>query len=147
MVKEVSDENRKQEYIQNKEKLKTLEHRNNELDILITKLYETFALSKISEKHYNRLIETYSKEQTEIEETLKIIQDEISKYNDEKVNTEKFLTMIKKYTDFEELTTPMLNEYIDKIIVYNGSGRGKDRKQQLDIYFNFIDNYVMEKNI
>ena len=50
--------------------------------------------------------------------------------------------MIEKYADIEELTVPMINEYIKKIVVHEATrGRkGKDRKQQVDVYFNFIGN-------
>ena len=50
--------------------------------------------------------------------------------------------MIEKYTDIEELTVPMINEYIEKVVVHEAIGgrKGKDRKQQVDVYFNFIGN-------
>lgn len=50
--------------------------------------------------------------------------------------------MIEKYTDIEELTVPMINEYIEKVVVHEATGgrQGKDRKQQVDVYFNFIGN-------
>lgn len=50
--------------------------------------------------------------------------------------------MIEKYTDIEELTVPMINEYIEKVVVHEATGgrKGKDRKQQVDVYFNFIGN-------
>ncbi|EFI41466.1 hypothetical protein HMPREF0629_00086 [Peptoniphilus sp. oral taxon 386 str. F0131] len=50
--------------------------------------------------------------------------------------------MIKKYTDIGELTVPMMNEYIEKVVVREAKGgrQGKDRKQQVDVYFNFIGN-------
>lgn len=56
--------------------------------------------------------------------------------------------MIKKYTNFETLTTPMLNEYIEKVIVHEvtGSRQGKNRKQQVDVYFNFIGNIKVMEN-
>lgn len=71
---------------------------------------------------------------------MKTYQKEIDDYSQSKTDTGKFLKMIKKYTYFEILTTPMLNEYIDKIIVHEATGarKGKDRKQQVDIYFNFV---------
>lgn len=56
--------------------------------------------------------------------------------------------MIEKYTDIEELTVPMINEYIEKIAVHEAAGgrQGKNRKQQVDVYFNFIGNWqVPEK--
>ena len=32
----------------------------------------------------------------------------------------------------------MLNDLIEKIIVYEADGRGKNRNQKVDIYFNYI---------
>ena len=36
----------------------------------------------------------------------------------------------------------MINEYIEKVVVHEAIGgrKGKDRKQQVDVYFNFIGN-------
>ena len=36
----------------------------------------------------------------------------------------------------------LLNEYIEKVVVHEATGgrKGKDRKQQVDVYFNFIGN-------
>lgn len=36
---------------------------------------------------------------------------------------EEFIDLAKRYTDFSELTTPMLNEFIEKIIVHGDEGR------------------------
>lgn len=50
--------------------------------------------------------------------------------------------MIEKYTYIEELTVPMINGYIEKVVVHEATGgrQGKNRKEQVDVYFNFIDN-------
>ena len=37
---------------------------------------------------------------------------------------------MKRYTDFSELTTPMFNEFIEKVVVHEGEGRGNDRRQR-----------------
>ena len=36
----------------------------------------------------------------------------------------------------------MNNEYIEKVVVHEATGgrKGKNRKQQVDVYFNFIGN-------
>ena len=56
--------------------------------------------------------------------------------------------MIETYTDIEELTVPMINEHIEKVVVHEATGRrkGKDRKQQVDVYFNFIGNIRLNGN-
>ena len=57
--------------------------------------------------------------------------------------------MIEKYTDMEELTVPMINEYVEKVVVHESTrGRkGKDRKQQVDVYFNFIEEFNPHEKI
>jgi hypothetical protein len=38
--------------------------------------------------------------------------------------------MIEKYTDIEEFTVPMINEYIEKVVIHKATGgrQGKNRK-------------------
>lgn len=50
--------------------------------------------------------------------------------------------MIEKYIVIEELTVPTINKYIEKVVVHEATGgrQGKYRKQQVDVYFNFIGN-------
>lgn len=64
----------------------------------------------------------------------------------------KFISIcrtIVKYTDIEELTVPMINEYIEKVVVHEATGgrKGKDRKQQVDVYFNFIGNCQVPQKV
>ena len=54
---------------------------------------------------------------------------------------ERFLALAKKYTDFSELTTPMINEFIDKIIVHAPEKIDGDRTQEVDIYLKFIGRF------
>ena len=57
---------------------------------------------------------------------------------------DKFVRLVKKYRDFEEQTTPMLNDFIEKVVIHEAEGgRTKDRTQQVGIYFNFIGNFVL----
>ena len=81
-------------------------------------------------------------EQQDLEKQIQYFEDEIESYHQRKVDSDKFLKMIEKYTDIEERTVPMINEYIEKVVVHKSTGgrKGKDRKQQVDVYFNFIGN-------
>ena len=55
--------------------------------------------------------------------------------------------MIEKYTDIEELTVLMINEYIEKVVVHEVTGgrKSRDRKQQDDVYFNFIGKFEVSQ--
>lgn len=87
--------------------------RNEELTTLITKLYEDHALGKIPVKHFDRLFNIYDTEQQDLDKQIQYFEQEIQSYHQRKVDTDKFLKMIEKYTDIEELTVPMINEYIE----------------------------------
>jgi hypothetical protein len=60
----------------------------------------------------------YEQEQIEIKEQTVALQAELGAYNFDSVRADKFVELVQRYTRFEELTTPMINEFIDKIIVY-----------------------------
>ena len=51
------------------------------------------------------------------------------------------MALAKKYTDFSELTTPMINEFVDKIVVYEADRSSGERVQEVDIYLKFIGKF------
>ena len=77
----------------------------------------------------------------------KIRERQIESWNADKLKTDQFIQLVKRYTDFSELTTPMLNEFIEKVIVHEGEGRGNDRRQRIDIYLNFIGAFEVPAHI
>ena len=89
----------------------------------------------------------YDEEQTGLETSIAEWQRQIENWNADKLKTDQFIQLVKRYTDFSELTTPMLNEFIEKVIVHEGEGRGNDRRQRIDIYLNFIGAFEVPAHI
>ena len=58
----------------------------------------------------------------------------------------KFLDVVKRYSDFTELTTPMLNEFIEKVVIHEADKTTGDRKQKIDIHLNFIGKFAPPNN-
>jgi len=121
--------------------------RRSELDVLIKKLYESFAVGRIPENHFEKLLAEYDEEYTSLEPKIAELQRQIETFDANSVRAEKFVELVNRYTCFDELTTPMLNEFIQKIIVHEkeGDGRGIKRKQKVEIYFSFIGKYTVPK--
>jgi len=142
-IRSMSDLQFSQTEKKNKKELSKAQKRCNELDILIKKLYEANALGKLPDEHFNKIFADYDTEQKQLNESIAELTASVNSANDEKNNADKFLKIIRKYTDVTELTASMANEFIEKIIVHeaikaNGTkGRG-ERKQKVDIYFNFV---------
>lgn len=121
--------------------------RHAELDGLVKKLYEANATGKLPDRHFSRLLAEYDEEQAALETSMTEWQCLLDNWNADQVRMAEFIDLAKRYTDFSELTTPMLNEFIEKIIVHEGSGRGKQRRQRLDFYFNFIGAFEVPADI
>ena len=121
--------------------------RHSELDGLVKKLYEANAIGKLPDKHFSRLLAEYDEEQSALETSMTEWQSLLDNWNADRVRMTEFIDLAKRYTDFSELTTPMLNEFIEKIVVHEGQGRGKQRRQRLDFYFNFIGAFEVPADI
>lgn len=121
-----------------KRRLAEANERNGELNTLIKKLYEGNATGKIPDKHFERLLADYDSEQTALETEMEDLQAQIDSFNEDSTKADKFIAVVRRYTDFTELTTPMLNEFIEKVVVHEATGGRTDRKQKIDIYFNFV---------
>ena len=118
-----------------------------ELDGLVKKLYEANATGKLPDKHFSRLLAGYDEEQAALEASMTEWQELIDNWNADRLKMAEFIDLAKRYTDFSELTTPMLNEFIEKIVVHEGNGRGKQRRQRLDFYFNFIGAFEVPADV
>ena len=82
--------------------------------------------------------------QSNLEQRMSELETATKRISTKAVQIDKFVRLVKKYRDFEELTTPMLNDFIEKVVIHEAEGgRTKDRTQQVDIYFNFIGNFVL----
>ena len=81
----------------------------------------------------------YQDEQMQLEADIKRLQDTLTKTAEVKDNAECWVALIRKYTNLTELTAPLLNELIDKIVVHEATKdeNGK-RIQDIDIYYRFV---------
>ena len=124
-----------------KRKVAKAKKRIAELDMLIKKLYETYAMGKLEEKRFEMLSAEYEKEQDELEQTLASDQASLDQFNEDTDRADKFLALAKKYTDFFELTAPMINEFVEKIVVHAPDRSTGERIQEIEIYLKFIGKF------
>ena len=110
---------------------------------IIKKLYESYATEKITEKRFEMMSAEYEQEQATLEEAVAKEQTELDAFEADTVRVDQFMALARKYTDFSELTTPMINEFIEKIIVHAPEKVDGDRVQQVDIYLSFIGQFEL----
>ena len=140
-VREESELRHKSEAKETRRKVSSMQKRHAELDVLIQKLYETYALGKMSVERYDALNAGYEREQKDLTERIAECQKKLDVYEADESRIEQFLALAEKYTDFSELTTPMINEFVDRIVVHAPDKSSGRREQQIDLYLNFIGNF------
>lgn len=118
-----------------------------ELNTLIRKIYEDNVSGKLTDKRFELLSSEYEQEQTELEQSIQTLQAELDNFNADSVRADKFITIVNRHTDFTELTTPMINEFIEKILVHEADKSSGKRAQQVEIYLNFIGKFDVPMSV
>lgn len=115
--------------------------RHTELDGIIKKLYESFATGRIFDERFDTLLAGYEQEQKTLSKSISDAEISLATFEKDTARVDRFLELAKKYTDFSELTTPMINEFIDRIIVHAPEKVDGDRTQEVEIYLKFIGRF------
>jgi len=126
-----------------KRKLNKDRKRITELDNIIKKLYESFATGRINDERFDSLLADYEAEQKELQASVKAAEEHLSSFEEDTARVEQFMELAKRYTDFSELTTMMINEFIDKILVHAPEKVDGDRVQEVEIYLKFIGHFEL----
>ena len=120
--------------------------RIQELERLMCRIYEDMILEKIPSSRYEILNSQYETEQRALNKEIKDLELVISRYENETDRVRKFISLISRYENFNELTNTMINEFVEKIIIHERDRKGSQTsKQKIEIYFNFIGNYEVPK--
>ena len=126
-----------------KRRLAAAQKRAGELERLMCKIYEDNALGRLPDARYAALDAQYAKEQEALSKEITELEKSVKGYDQGKRSAEKFIAMIDKYQDFDTMTTTMLNEFVEKILVHERDQKGRqDTGQEVEIYFNFVGKYI-----
>ena len=119
--------------------LDAAEKRIAELSVIFKRLYEDNGCGRISDERFTELSSDYEKEQHALKEQRTQLQAELARAKEAKSNAEQFMETVRKNAHFEALTHTLLREFVDKIIVHEGS-RDEDgiRRQEIEIYYSFV---------
>ncbi|RGM76659.1 DUF4368 domain-containing protein [Butyricicoccus sp. AF22-28AC] len=74
------------------------------------------------------------------------LRKEVELEESKSADVDRFLSVVERYTDIPELTPCILHEFVEKIIVHAASDpKGKNRTQEIDIYYKGIGALEMSK--
>lgn len=122
--------------------------RCEELDKIISRLYEDNVLGRIGDERYESMSQSYELEQVEIKKALPILKSKIDELKRQSDCADSFINVIKKYTIIDKLDAAILNELIDKIVVHHKEQAEDGRTfQQIEIYYRFVGKLGTENEL
>lgn len=115
------------------------EKRIKALDKIIQNLYEDKVVGKISEERYMKMSDNYEAEQKALTERLNFLKAEIEKAKTQYDNINRFMAIVKRYSDFEEITPEILRAFVDKVIIHEKVKVNGHYVHTIEIIYNFVE--------
>ena len=138
LLKRRSDAKTKRELNQSLKEVAEMEARMKELDKIIQSLYEDKVAGKLSEERYLKMSDNYETEQAELKEKVEKLKVSIDHAKSKMDDISKFISLVDKYSDFEELTPEILRAFIDKVLIYEKQKVDGHYKHTIEIIYNFV---------
>ena len=122
--------------------LSEAENREAVIDTNIKRLYEDKCEGKLPENVFQKLLNGYLAEQTDLEKTLNNMREQQSEVQTESHDIDKWMDTISQYMDIKTLDRPTLLELIDTITIGEGRKVNGKRHQDITINYRFIGNLL-----
>ena len=119
--------------------------RIEELDRIINRIYEDHVAGKLSDERFEKMLTGYETEQADLKKRVSELEKAVGEVNEQTANADKFLRLVKKYTEPAELTGELIRDFVEKIVVgkaeHIGAGH-RTKKQKIKISYNYIGEYT-----
>lgn len=115
------------------------------LDRIISKIYEDNVEGKISDERFATMLTGYETEQSDLKLKATELESIICEATAQTTGIENFLRLVRSYTEVTELSTEIVHEFIEKVLVgeaeyteprFSHWARGKT--QEIRIIYNYI---------
>lgn len=122
-----------------KAELSKAEKRKVEVDKMFAKMYEDRVSERITEYNFNMLSQKYQLEQIELDDKIKMLKEALAESRQTVDDAKKWIAVVKQYSEPTELTSELLNNMIEKIVIHEAIKHdGGFREQKIEIYYRFI---------
>lgn len=125
-----------------KRELEQSQARIRKLDEIIQRLYEDNIEGKISDERFAKMSENYEVEQKTLECRVAKFRTQIAAQQESSLNIDRFLALVRRYTDIRELTPEIIREFVDHIEIFKPEQIGGHRVQRMRIVWNCIGEFM-----
>ena len=136
---ELSVADKQHELFLKKKKVGDNEKRLDEIEFLLKKNFESYAHGILKENDFRNLTDAYENERQQLQEEIERLTEEVEHAEVQVDNVAKMIALTKRYTRIDELTTDILNTFIDKIAVHERvKGADGKKTQEIEIYYSYV---------
>ena len=134
-----------EEFKKNQKRMPQITDRMEQIERVMNKLYEDNALGNMDTERYEQLSRKYAEEYYTLKAEKEEIKERLSECENANQRAKKFIRLAESYSNFEELTPTIINEFISKIVVHERDvKRAKYVVQRIEVYFNYIGKFENE---
>ena len=131
-------EKQKKEFAEKRRELDKSKLRVREIDGIIQKLYEDNATGKISDERFATMSMSLENEQSELKDRIPALEDELENAKVKTEGLQRFIDKAKRVTRLEALTSELVHEFIEKIVVSAPEYKDGKRYQEVAIHYNGV---------
>lgn len=110
--------------------------RIDELDRIIQKLYEDNVSGRITDERYDKMAQSYEREQSALTKKLAELEEAEASYGSERNSIDDFISNANRFIDIQDLTPEIVHAFISKIYVYEKKEKwSRTEGNDIDIVF------------
>jgi len=121
--------------LKKKSEIQSIRKRIADIDTFIQNLYEKNISGELTNERFATLSLSYEREQKELKDKLPVLEETLKSEQDKSEGLQTFIKKVKAVTEVHELTAEIVNEFIDKIVVFQPEKINVKRHQRIDIYY------------
>lgn len=114
------------------------ENQKLEHDSALCGLSQSEYVRQLSDERYAALSLSYEEEQKKLKATVPEMQSFLETETDKTESLQRFIQKVKQITGLKVLTSELIHEFVDKIVVYAPRYLDGKRVQLLDIYYSGV---------
>lgn len=112
--------------------------RLDELTRLYEHLYEDNVSGKVTDEWFLQLSHKYEVERMDLKTKTARLRQQLAEADSAEQDQQRFLRAVRKFLEMDTLTAPLLSELVEKIIIHETEGTGRNRTQRIEICYRFV---------
>ena len=126
------------------------ENRIRQLDDIISQIYEDKVSGELSSERFAKMLGKYEQEQIELTVKMDALRPVLEQAEAQTQGIDKFLRMVKRFTEIKELSAEVVSEFIERIevgetVMVNPRRFphwADEKRQNIKIVYNYRNNFV-----